>query len=1291
MAQAYLFVLLLLIPLSLQQRPDPSQLAQQLATLFTTYIHGLGGAQQAQQLLDTSIRTIMEVDGAVRVSSLATQLESLLQYYSNQLLSSTPTGPDIEALYWASNGRVQRFSPHSNKTLSLDARSMPWFVGSVTPRKDVVLLLDTAMTPAFWNATLHGLFSVIHSLLPHDYFQAVVVDGSHTHRFPCGSPSGVTRASLDSKRAMMEWLSSFSVSTTTVPDLEAGVSELHQILSESLEEQNSNCVKLGLLVSASPEAVSLSNVLQEEELDMKLHSWLLGEEAVEAASQHADDDFYRSSGGFYELSCSHEGVWTPVPNVEEVASSLADWYKQVAAGYRRTLPLWSLGLGSDYSLLPFNTDTIHPSSLPLLTVSLPLYSNSTTSYSVVQEVRALDVRLDSILAILEREEVGFSYPFLTSRFGETLIHPRAPPLDSTPLSPSQPLFYDISLVETSFQQAQVRSQLVQTVSGHASFVVDLPTQRGDTGEGFDLRSISVHFFWRRVEDSPFIVVFALTQDDVQKHVLEAPTPHSPSAFLNEHLLLAENNASAFVPPGYALFQSDQLRENNIDFASFTHSSVSGTYHTGLFGDAAHFFERIRAGDLELTQRAAVHLNDLPLTPEALSQTSLSPAELLLNPAFELEVKQWIQLTAAMDNYWRIAEYSAFYDPLLQELRRHLFFTILGTDPGGLLRTWPGFPQSYHDANPVTLAWFQRGRAYPDRITLTQPFDTLGLNDEEGSTIGRTIALAKALYYDSAQPDAGVAAVLTTNMEYVGFYNVSLAALGCPRERSNSSLQCALMDLGGNLLMVPEFNGDDPFRFLRNDTARANSLLFVGEREPQLTQQLIASQVLQLRKQLNYRTQRVEYSYTLNEDVFLDQPTIRGSLQMSHSAGYCSQADQYEITAVPGLNVYLVLFHDYQFVTGQHCSTVKPPASTRLQQDSCYHNETRPLPNCEEFFDVLETVLEQELRSAAGARCEQSDNPELVWIEWSSPEAIIISSLTAVAAVVTAVILVVLLWNRRQSVVRFSSVMFVCFMLLGAQLGYAVILLGIGKPSAVGCNIQLWLGVLCFLIVFGSMIIKTYRIHTIFTNASQLRRVVMTNQHVSGYLLALMIVPLCLLTVWTILEPLDAISYDDHADEDKETLRCGSHNEQLALILGGLLAAYAGAMILYAAFLAFEVRHIKKEIMHGEATYMAIGLYNFMILGSAGIVLYVVLRSTPVASFLTFSLGVLLALFGTLLILFVPKLYMLLQGVDLLRTSGSSDNFRPTSVTEKTGATTTTSRPVSGAEWVTVSSEVDYNT
>lgn len=1307
----YTLVFLLLLCHGLQA--DPTAMAQQLSQLFSTYMNVLGGADQAQLLLDHSIRTIVDVDGAVRVSSLATQLESLLAAYSNllvqhqnstphQLFSAVNTNkllPDMEGFYvGTSDGRVTHYDPaHPKKKHVLwdrDARSMSWFVGSVTPRKDVVFLLDTTMSADYWNATLQGVYSVIHSLLPHDYVQAVVVQGKQVQRFP-GSSYGLTRATVDVKHTLMSWLSTFSTPSST-PDLEAGIRELYQIMDESvdrdsLRSNSSNCVKLGLLVSASAEAAvfqDLQAIVQDREIDITLHSWLLGESAVRNAADYAADDFYHSSGGFYELSCSHQGVWTSVPQLEDVSESLLSWYRLVAAGYRRSQPLWTLGLGSAHSLLSNKSSA---PTLPRLTVSLPLYDSS-ENYPVVEAVLALDIRFDSILGILEKEEVGFSYPFLLSRFGESLIHPRSPPISSTLLSPTDPLFYDISLVEPSFQQDSVRSALVQSISTNFSFVLDLPTQRGDTGEGFDLRRIRVHFFARRVEDSPFIIAFALTQDDVRKHILEAPAPRSPTAFLNEHILI-DQNATAFLPPGYALFQSDQLRENNIEFASFTHSSLSGIYHTRIFGDAELYLQRVRAGDVGLTQQALVHLNDLTLTSDALAQSPLSLSELLLNPAFEHEVKRWVQLTAGMDTVWRIAEYSAFLNPLLGALRQHLFFVILGTDPGGLLRTWPGFPQSAHEANPVTLAWFQRGRAYPDRITLSQPFDTLGQNDEEGSTIGRTIALAKALYYDSSQPEAGVAAVLTTNMEYVGFYNVSLAALGCPRQRlSDGGLQCAIMDLGGNLLMVPEFNDDDPFRFLRNDTARANSLLFAGEREPELTQQLIDADILQLQKQTNYRTQRIEYSYTLNEQPFTDAATVSGSLQRNSSMGYCSSASQYVIAPIPGHNVYLVLFYGYTFVTGSSCRSLKPPASEPLQRITAQY--PRPLPSCEESFHVLDMVLESQLRSSEGASCEQSENPEIVWIEWSSAEAIAISSVTVVAAVVTLLILIFLMINYRKSVVRFSSVMFVCFMLLGAQLGYAVILLSIGEPSSVSCTIQLWLGVLCFLIVFGSMIIKTYRIYSIFRGASNLKRVVLPNQTVAGYLLLLMIIPLCLLTVWTALEPLDAISYDDNADEDKETLRCGSHNETLALILGGLLAAYAGAMILCAAFLAFEVRHVKKEIMYGEARYMAIGLYNFMIFGSAGIILYVVLKSTPSAAFLTFSVGLLLALFGTLLILFVPKLYLLWRGIELDR-SGSS-RFHPTSTTDMRTSTASTSTPhniptsSSGQGFITVGDDEEDN-
>ena len=1147
----------------------------------------------------------------------------------------SPNVPDIHSLYFGGSSGAVRIFPGRQKSNGMDARSMSWFSGAASPQKDVVFVLDLSDSmKEDWLELKRGVRSVIHSLTSDDFMQIIITQNGHVKRFGCAASTGLTRATLDTKLEVFQWLD--ELEPRGKADLNRAVVELYDVFFEAIGDaenigllsNSSNCVKIAMLIAATPDAVTLNieNLIDsiDRELSVIIHSWIVGK-AVAAAENYADDDFSHSSGGFYDASCSHSGVWTSSGKLSE---SLLKSYQWLAAGFTRSTPLWTLGFGGDFSL--FSNESRATTHSTVLSASLPIYSPY-EDYPVVLGVVGIDINFDSLLDILEKEEIGLSYAFLTSRFGETIVHPRAPNIEQFSLF-NGPLFYDVVDIEPSFLENDVRKLLVQESSGNVSFIVNLPIPRGDTGEGFVVNKEPMYFFWRHVIDSPFIVVVALAEENRVKQIFQTSSPISQSMYPNAHLLQQYGQYN-FLPPGFYFSITPELLALNIAGASFTHSSISATYHKHLFGDWQSFIQSIRDGDLDACRLAHLHLNSLPLTEAMIAESDLTKTELLNNPVFGNDVKRAVQLTAGMDNFWRQMEGLAFTSYFFAELRQCVAWSVVGTDPGGLLRTWPGFSQSLHDEDPVKIFWNLRARASPDLYALSQPVSTLSEDDNEEGGLGRVIAMSTVLYYNSLQKEKGVVGSIVTYFNYTHLYNTTLLRIGCPTDRlSRGGRQCLIIGPDGSMLMMPEFTSADAFTFLDETQKLPSDLLFLGDREAELADQLIQSGFLVLQEQLNFKTERVEYSYRVSS-----RQTYSGSLTMNTTAGYCTTASSVHVVPVEGTNFHLIVFDGYYF-TDKNCTARTPPTSQPIEKDTCSFNSknyARPQPECS-IFRVSEDVLESKLRSTDNSQCKQSSNPEVVWIEWSDTAAIVMYSLTSLCVLVTLLVFILMIVYRKKDIIRFSTPLFVYFTLIGSFLAYAVILLSIGEPTTATCNLKLWFGVVSFILIFGCLAIKTLRIWAIMRSTLVLHVVKVSQKDILTYLAAIFVIPLIILIVWSALDPLQPIEYDDNVDDEKRTLRCGSDNDVTTLIFGTVLATYAAVIMIGSAYLSVALRNA--PLYFNESKWMMAAIYNFILLLTTGVILQFILNGTPVASFLIFTVSILLAVFGVTAFVFMPKLY-----------------------------------------------------
>lgn len=430
-------------------------------------------------------------------------------------------------------------------------------------------------------------------------------------------------------------------------------------------------------------------------------------------------------------------------------------------------------------------------------------------------------------------------------------------------------------------------------------------------------------------------------------------------------------------------------------------------------------------------------------------------------------------------------------------------------PSGLVTLYPGlFGVVPAWLRGYTRPWYRRALANPFLNTFSTPYDDAFDN-------GKVMTFSKAVYADATENDLSslqLAAVVGLDFEFPVFYNqvINNSQLNCAYDKNDASKpQCFMIDNSGLFIITSDFLG--PSFVTTPVLGTASDSVFLGEVEAELADQLITLGFLRLTEVLNYQDEEFQFAYTVNAStlaMFGDNDVLSG--QLSFHDDYCTEGT-YFVAEVKNTNTFLIVIENYSFRQSSNCRVTSIPPSYPLLTDACdlnglLQNISSPNVDCVNF-QVNEDILQSVFRGS-DADCDRPTSMETVWVEWSDVSAIAISTLTSMMMVVVIIIDIILFKKRLSSVVRCSSPLFLNLNLLGMLFGYSSIFLFIGEPNIVVCNLRLWLLVIAFVLMFGTLLMKTYRIWKLFGNQYFVQKSI-TNGNMMLYLTGLLCFPLVL--------------------------------------------------------------------------------------------------------------------------------------------------------------------------------------
>ena len=227
--------------------------------------------------------------------------------------------------------------------------------------------------------------------------------------------------------------------------------------------------------------------------------------------------------------------------------------------------------------------------------------------------------------------------------------------------------------------------------------------------------------------------------------------------------------------------------------------------------------------------------------------------------------------------------------------------------------------------------------------------------------------------------------------------------------------------------------------------------------------------------------------------------------------------------------------------------------------------------------------------------------------------------------------------RKKALIRASQPGMLYVMFLGAVLAAGRVLVAAMEITDATCSVGLWLGHLGFALIFGSLLVKTWRIHRIVNNRT-LTKIKITQADVLRILNVLILILCVYLTFLTVFGKPHSTFFTEH-ESNRETRypRCSFENAHFhsALFVAEALSLLYGVRL---CWLTKDVPDAINESKYILATMTIIAIVCSLVFP---VVFLIKLYPTTQQTIASFSIGV--TVIACLLILFGNKCMMIYVG------------------------------------------------
>lgn len=190
-----------------------------------------------------------------------------------------------------------------------------------------------------------------------------------------------------------------------------------------------------------------------------------------------------------------------------------------------------------------------------------------------------------------------------------------------------------------------------------------------------------------------------------------------------------------------------------------------------------------------------------------------------------------------------------------------------------------------------------------------------------------------------------------------------------------------------------------------------------------------------------------------------------------------------------------------------------------------------------------------------------------------------------------------------------------------------------------CMALPWLLATGFSLTFSALFTKTQRINQLMQGAARCKRMKLTATDVMKPMVALLMINVVVLIVWTVVDPLQrktTVVAQDSFLRDIETYgRCTS--EYSAIFLAILCAINLGSLI-FAVFQAYKARNVAVELQ--ESNYIFMAMIFILLVSFIAIPVIIIASDNVTAFYFVTTVLIFVVCASILLLIFIPKVMAL---------------------------------------------------
>lgn len=257
--------------------------------------------------------------------------------------------------------------------------------------------------------------------------------------------------------------------------------------------------------------------------------------------------------------------------------------------------------------------------------------------------------------------------------------------------------------------------------------------------------------------------------------------------------------------------------------------------------------------------------------------------------------------------------------------------------------------------------------------------------------------------------------------------------------------------------------------------------------------------------------------------------------------------------------------------------------------------------------------------------------------WQPAEKAVVGIAGILMFVTVGFMVMVAVLSNRHRVIKAASPPFLLLFLFGSLLLYSgVIMWSLYVPTPV-CNAVAWCLSVGFVVMFGSLFGRTFRILQIIKK-SKYAPVKFTNTRLLAFVSLLVAIDVIILIIWTAVVPIQGVLIQpDRYRPLQDILQCTLRGSDFIFI--GILAAYKLLIMCAGLFFSVKIWNFSYSEFNESKPIIA-GMYNLIIFLVLAIVAVGAFDNVVqrIASYVLRSVAIMLATFITVLVIMIPKAY-----------------------------------------------------